>query len=83
MTFRPFPLLIFVTWILRSPLAKMAGSGRVTSLITQSHIRELNFVSFVAHGWITRRNKMGSKKIGKKKEVESLVPLLSSQESTL
>lgn len=28
----------------------------------------------MAYGWITRRNKMESKKIWKKKEVESLVP---------
>lgn len=33
----------------------------------------------MAYGWITRRNKMESKKIWKKKEVESLVPLCRGQ----
>lgn len=54
-------------------------SGSATSFIAVSHIAQFNFVSFVAYGWITRRSKMESKKTGKKKEVESLVPLCGNQ----
>lgn len=74
---RAFPLLhCLVTWIPKSTSGQRSGNtGCATSFMTVSHIREFHFVSFVAYGCITRRNKMESKKTWKK-EAESFIPLL-------
>lgn len=78
MTFRPFPLLIFVTWILKEPSGQNGGErvGHFFYYCISYQIVELCAICGI---WLDYRKKQNGIK-GKKKE--SPVPLFSSQKST-